>query len=172
MVIGKVLVEGIGVREDIDTSYNERKHLHIKGIVKALPDNIGEMAMLHVEGYGVKNQIEVGDEVMIQWYGVSEGIPFEDCTLVDYSTIICIVKDRLIPVNGYVLHAEGKVVAVSSDLEYFRTIDGESIKPDYPEVGDFIWTKFSTQLEHFFYQEQKEKIYVTHLALVGATWHI
>lgn len=175
MILGnRVLIKGIGIRENIDTSFNERKHVKTRGIIVELPKKLTEMQMNGVEGYMVKETLRVGEEVLLQWWGVTEGVDgiIDGARMVGYETIIGVFRDgNLVPINGFVLYTD-RVLSVASDLIYVKDGKGKQYVPETPNQGDFVSAKFGMSIEHFFYQEFEEKIYCSHVANITATWSI
>jgi hypothetical protein len=163
-----VRVSGIGLKEvigdlQLDVSYRPEVHTYGYGRVEQL-GAIGFLDTTGADGYYVHNQVLVGDLVFIRWTAVDLALRTRDLQfggdyLIDYNSIVCIVRDDIIPVNGYVLFEGdrhgGIVRKISSDLDYYLDYEGNIIDLDLPCLGDTIVVRRHSafDVEYKFHQE-------------------
>ena len=88
-----VRIRGIRYVDGRDVSYNEVKNFKLRYIVEGI-GNIDKVGGFYAEYAKMRSQVEVGEEVLLRWYGVSEayerGADRYGNYYVRYEDIVCV----------------------------------------------------------------------------------
>lgn len=168
-----VRISGIDYIDGVDVSYQDEKYFNLYYTVLGL-GAIGNIDCTYADHYRLKETVEVGEKVLLRWYAVSEayerGPDKQGYYHVQYGDIVGVEREgELVPVNGNifissdseVVTGSGKVISVSSDVDYYIGYDGEKFGVSDVEVGDYVMGNFRDmrEVEHLSNQQLNDKVF-------------
>jgi len=168
-----VRIRNIRYATDHDVSYQDERYFNLYYEVEGIGD-IGELEGVYTKGYKLREFVKVGDKILVQWYAISaayeRGSDKHGNYFIEYRDIIAVEREvGYVPINDNVFvemdstsrTSVGKVVGVSTDIDYYIGYDGEEYSPTRIPLDSYVLANAidMREVEHLFLQKMSKKIY-------------